>query len=178
MPSNKAGEAAETAEKRGLAERKPHQQNTGRTQGRGTVQSALERIRQAAVRDKEQRFTSLFHHICNESLLSEAFFELRRSAAPGVDTSQAKLYTEIRWPATTHRSDCHGGQTGPTVHGEGTECYLRDGIPWILLGVSAWKKPTSGARRASRWHNRETYKLGARCRHSWILRRHRPRVAD
>ena len=49
------------------------------------LQNALERIRQAASRDKELRFTALWHHVYDVSRLREAYFSLKRKAAPGVD---------------------------------------------------------------------------------------------
>jgi hypothetical protein len=41
-------------------------------------------VREAAKRDKKLRFTALLHHVCPE-LLRASYFELKRSAAPGVD---------------------------------------------------------------------------------------------
>ena len=41
-------------------------------------------VREAAKRDKQQRFTALLHHVTPE-LLQASYFELKRSAAPGVD---------------------------------------------------------------------------------------------
>ena len=62
--SNKAGQpAAEGMEGRGLTKGNPLEQNASRTQSRSNAPSALERIRQAASKDKEMRFTALFHHI-------------------------------------------------------------------------------------------------------------------
>ena len=46
--------------------------------------NGLERIREAARQDKELRFNNLLHHI-TPALLREAFFALKRDAAPGVD---------------------------------------------------------------------------------------------
>jgi len=46
------------------------------------VQSALQRIRQVAVEDKKVRFTSLMHHIYDLSMLREAYYALKREAAP------------------------------------------------------------------------------------------------
>ena len=77
--------SAERVEPRGLAQGKPSQQNTNRAQDRATVQSALRRIRQAAVKDKKVKFTSLMHHIYNLSTLREAYYALKRDAAPGID---------------------------------------------------------------------------------------------
>jgi retron-type reverse transcriptase len=48
------------------------------------VSQALGRIRQAARQRKKERFTALYHHI-NIELLRDAFFALKREAAPGVD---------------------------------------------------------------------------------------------
>jgi RNA-directed DNA polymerase len=48
------------------------------------VSQVLARIRQAARQRKKERFTALFHHISID-LLRDAFFGLKREAAPGVD---------------------------------------------------------------------------------------------
>jgi retron-type reverse transcriptase len=48
------------------------------------VEQALERIRKVARERKKERFTALFHHI-GVDLLEQAFFELEKDAAPGVD---------------------------------------------------------------------------------------------
>jgi len=60
---NKAGEtAAEVVEKRGLTKENADQQNTPRTQCRTlSVPSALDRVRQLAVRNKKERFSALLH---------------------------------------------------------------------------------------------------------------------
>jgi RNA-directed DNA polymerase len=44
----------------------------------------LDRIREAAVRDRSLRFTNLMHHI-TEEMLREAYYALKRDAAAGVD---------------------------------------------------------------------------------------------
>jgi group II intron reverse transcriptase/maturase len=48
------------------------------------VSLGLERVRQAAKQDKKERFTALLHHVTID-LLTDAFFWLKREAAPGVD---------------------------------------------------------------------------------------------
>ena len=48
------------------------------------MSQGLERVRQAARQRKKERFTALLHHVTVE-LLQEAFFALKRKAAPGVD---------------------------------------------------------------------------------------------
>jgi RNA-directed DNA polymerase len=88
-----AGElnAAELVEPRAGAKGKAGQQSTCRTQSRASVSQELERIRKAARARKKERFTALFHHI-GIGLLEEAFFELKKDAAPGVDRLTWKDY--------------------------------------------------------------------------------------
>jgi group II intron reverse transcriptase/maturase len=101
-PANKVGATtndvevpmAERVEQRGLAKGKPPRQNTNRALDRANVQSALGRIRQAAVKDKKVKFTSLMHHIYNLSTLGEAYYGLKRDAAPGVDGETWRQYGE------------------------------------------------------------------------------------
>jgi RNA-directed DNA polymerase len=84
-PTNKAEHsAAEPVERRAEAKGNAGQQSTGRMPSRGTVEQALERIRRTARERKKERFTALLHHVSVEHL-EEAFEELKRNAAPGVD---------------------------------------------------------------------------------------------
>jgi hypothetical protein len=48
------------------------------------VSSGLDRVREAARRDKDARFSALLHHV-NLSRLEAAYWALRPGAAPGVD---------------------------------------------------------------------------------------------
>lgn len=63
------------------------------TQGQGEALSGLDRIREAARRDKNLRFNNLMHHITPE-LLQEAYEALKRDAAPGVDGVTWRQYGE------------------------------------------------------------------------------------
>src|SRR6266513_2793032 len=84
-PANKAGRpAAEWVEQRAEAKGNTGQQRTGRAQNREGVSQGLERVRQAARQRKKERFTALLHHVTVD-LLREAFYALKRKAAPGVD---------------------------------------------------------------------------------------------
>ncbi len=84
-PANKAEpSAAEPVERRAGTEGNANQQHTDRTQRRETVSQVLARIRQTARQRKKERFTALYHHISIE-LLRDAFFSLKREAAPGTD---------------------------------------------------------------------------------------------
>jgi RNA-directed DNA polymerase len=85
-PLNKSGPSeAEVVEGRGLAKGNPPESNTLRTQSRESVPSALERIREAAKRDRKQRFTALLHHVYDIERLRSAYLALKRDAAAGVD---------------------------------------------------------------------------------------------
>ena len=89
-PANKAGQpAAEWVEQRVGTTGNTGQPHTRRTQSRGSVSQRLERVRQAARQRKKERFTALLHHVTVD-LLREAFYALKRKAAPGVDG--------LRWP--------------------------------------------------------------------------------
>jgi RNA-directed DNA polymerase len=84
-PANNAGmPAAESVEQRAGTKRNASAQSTHRTQGWVRVTQALDRVRQAAMLRKEEKFTSLFHHL-SVDLFRESFFALKRDAAPGVD---------------------------------------------------------------------------------------------
>src|SRR3979411_1581118 len=72
--------AAEPVEPRTETKENAGQQSTCRAQSRVSVAQGLERIRQAARTRKEEKFTSLLHHISID-LLEEAFYELKTNAA-------------------------------------------------------------------------------------------------
>ncbi len=90
---NNAGQPAEEGkEGRGLAKGNLPQQNASRTPSRKDAPSALERVRQAAGKDKKLRFTALLHHIYNLETLRMAYFSLKKEAAPGVDGETWRHY--------------------------------------------------------------------------------------
>ena len=75
---------AETMEGRRPAKGNADEQTTLRTQSRAGVPQALERVRQAAKKDRNAKFTALFHHLTIDRLRT-AFDSLERGAAAGVD---------------------------------------------------------------------------------------------
>jgi RNA-directed DNA polymerase len=92
---NKAGQpVAEGMEGSGLAKGNLPQQNASRTPSRKDAPSALERVRQAAGKDKKLRFTALLHHIYNLETLRMAYLRLKKEAAPGVDGETWRHYGE------------------------------------------------------------------------------------
>ena len=82
--NKEATDSAESMEGRDGAKGNTSQQTTPRTQSRTGVPHALERVRQAARRDKKAKFTALLHHVTVERM-RQAYKELKRQAAPGVD---------------------------------------------------------------------------------------------
>ena len=68
------------------------------------MMSGLERIRQAARKDKKLRFTSLMHHI-TVGALEEAYQSLKKDASAGVDGVTWTEYGEGLWPRLI---DLHG----------------------------------------------------------------------
>jgi RNA-directed DNA polymerase len=84
-PNNSGPSEAEVVEGRGLAKGNTPESNTHRTQSRAGVPSALERIREAAKRNRKQRFTALLHHVYDIERLRSAYLAIKRDAAAGVD---------------------------------------------------------------------------------------------
>lgn len=86
MANNGATEApAESHEGRDPAKRNAEQDTLHRTQGRIQGKSrGLAGVREAARKDSTLKFTALLHHV-NEDCLYEAFFNLKKTAAVGVD---------------------------------------------------------------------------------------------
>jgi RNA-directed DNA polymerase len=76
--------SAEGGEPRAGAKGNAPQTDTRRTPSRASVSPGLERVRRAAKRNKEERFTALLHHV-DIDLLRQAYFWLKPEAAPGVD---------------------------------------------------------------------------------------------
>jgi RNA-directed DNA polymerase len=113
-PTNKAeatsvAKAAESVEQRAGAKGNVSEQSTHRTQGRERVSQALDRVRKAAKLRKKEKFTALFHHI-NADLLQEAFYALKRNAAPGVDGTTWRTYeADLDLKLTDLHSRVHRG---------------------------------------------------------------------
>ena len=96
---------------------------TYRAQYREHVSQGLGGVREAARRDKKQKFTALLHHVTID-LLRDSYYSLKRKAAPGVLTRGAEAWSilsRIRsafrlryWPVTWQQ------------YGEGLEDRLKD----------------------------------------------------
>lgn len=76
-----------------MAKGNPEQATANGTQGPQAASSALDRVREAARRDAKQQFTNLLHHV-KVDLLRQAYGELKRDAAVGVDEVTWREYGE------------------------------------------------------------------------------------
>ena len=100
--------SAEGLDRRGLAKGTSEEQTRFWTQGQVDLQHALDRIRKVGRRDKEERFTALWHHVYNVDRLRQAYVALKRTASPGVDDVTWQGYGEgldsafRRAPRITH----------------------------------------------------------------------------
>jgi RNA-directed DNA polymerase len=97
-PNNRPGRLAEAMEGRGRTKEHAVGPSTLRTQSRISVPEGLDRVRRAARRQKDVKFTALLHHVTVEQLWS-AYYALRREAAPGVDG--------VKWEAYHANADEH-----------------------------------------------------------------------
>jgi hypothetical protein len=97
--------SAESAEGRGPARRNTGQSNLTQTQSRNSCRSSgLHGVREAACKSRELKFTALLHHVTVE-LLTSSFYDLRRTAAVGVD---GVTWQEYEQDLETRMADLHG----------------------------------------------------------------------
>jgi hypothetical protein len=89
---------AEEMEGSGLAKGNLPQQNASRTPSRNDASSALERVRQAAGKDKKLRFTALLHHIYNLETLRMAYFSIRKRLQTKLNEVKAELQRRMHEP--------------------------------------------------------------------------------
>ena len=78
------GGPKEIVEGRPLTKENAAEPNPYRMQSRESGPSGLDRVREAAQKDKQLRFTAPLHHITID-LLRSSYYDLKRQAAAGVD---------------------------------------------------------------------------------------------
>jgi RNA-directed DNA polymerase len=84
LPNNAQGGVAEAVEGRGSAEGNATGETRSGLRAGQSAPSELDRVRRAARRDKDARFTALLHHV-DVDRLRAAYWALEPKAAPGVD---------------------------------------------------------------------------------------------
>jgi RNA-directed DNA polymerase len=93
QPNKSERSPAEVVEGRPQTKENTQEPNLCRTPSRGSGPKGLERVREAARREKKQKFTALLHHVSID-LLRESYYSLKKKAAPGVDGMRWKEYGE------------------------------------------------------------------------------------
>jgi RNA-directed DNA polymerase len=84
QPNKEAGASAEAGEERAQMKENTAQFNMQPTQSGKRMSQGLDGVRKAAKERKQERFTSLLHHL-NVDLLRDSFYALQRKASPGMD---------------------------------------------------------------------------------------------
>src|SRR5579859_8143877 len=94
-PPNNAGQpVAEGVEGSERAKGNSPDGHDARTQRRTHASDGIERVRQAARKDRKQRFTALLHHVYDVERLRRAYLALTRDAAAGIDVQTWRQYGE------------------------------------------------------------------------------------
>lgn len=93
-PNKTVGTVAEGMEERTLAKGNAGEVGIHRTRSRERMNQRLARVRQAAERDRKQRFTALLHHVYNVDTLVFAYWSIDRDSAPGIDGVTWRSYGE------------------------------------------------------------------------------------
>lgn len=100
--------SAESAEESDSTKRNVEQTALPRTPGRTKRKSrGLGGVREAARKDSKLKFTALLHHV-NEDCLTEAFLNLKKSAAAGVDG--------VTWQDYEHNLESHIAGLHDRIH--------------------------------------------------------------
>jgi RNA-directed DNA polymerase len=84
QPNNEGQPSAEAGEERAQMKENIIQSHMRLTQSGDRMSQGLDGVRKAAKERKQERFTSLLHHL-NVDLLRDSFYALQRKASPGVD---------------------------------------------------------------------------------------------
>lgn len=94
QPNNADNPATEAVEGRDRAKGNSPKCDKLWTPSQDSLPSALERVRQAAEKDRRQRFTALLHHIYDIDRLRRGFEALKQDAAAGIDGETWQHYRE------------------------------------------------------------------------------------
>jgi RNA-directed DNA polymerase len=104
QPNNEGQPSAEAGEERAQMKENIVQSHMHPTQSGDRMSQGLDGVRKAAKERKQERFTSLLHHL-NVDLLRDSFYALQRKAAPGVD---GVTWQEYEVGLEDRLSDLHG----------------------------------------------------------------------
>src|SRR5215468_10535460 len=205
--NNEEQSSAEVGEGRTQSKENIVQSHMHPTQCGKRVSQGLSGVRQAARDRKQERFTALLHHL-SVGLLRDSFYALRRLASPGVDGVTWEEYETgledrlVDLHSRVHRGAYRAqpsrrvyipkadGRQRPLGIAALEDKIVQQAVVTILnqiyevdfkgfsYGFRPGRNPHQALRRADRGYPTEARELGARCRHSRILRQHEPRMDD
>jgi RNA-directed DNA polymerase len=199
-PANNITETVitELVERRTEIEGKAVENGTRRTPSRESVSPGLDRLRQRARENRNEKFTALLHHI-NIELLSKAYHWLKRDAAAGVDGVTWRAYgVDLQEKLVDLHGRVHRGayRAQPSRRRmipkpDGRErplgiASLEDKIVQralvevlnviyepqffrVFVWLSSRTKPTRCARRTVGWYQHERRELDIGCRSSLLF---------
>jgi group II intron reverse transcriptase/maturase len=104
QPNKSEPSPAEAVEERPQTKENTQEPNPYRTPRRESGPSGLERVRAAAKKDRQQKFTALLHHVSID-LLRDSYYSLKKQAAPGVD---GMTWEEYGGDLEARLTDLHG----------------------------------------------------------------------
>jgi hypothetical protein len=135
-PPNKAMAGEERGRAKGNTASKPR---PGRSAGSG-VSSALDRVRQVAVRDREARFTALLHHVNVDQLRASTAVAITRFVGRSV-------WVGFVQGLTGQAGGDHAGEVGHVAMSSCGQCSA-----WVMASFAVWALAIWSSRLASlRW---------------------------
>jgi len=162
QPNKGAQAPAEVGEGRPRPKENTGQSHTPPAQNGQRVSQGLNGVRRAARERKQERFTTLLHHL-NVDLLRDSYFALQRKAAPGVDGMRWREYGDGLEDRITdlhgriHRGALATSRAGNLyLSGDKVTCAAAPQGQHSPREESIYRRPTgSNARWASRvWRTR------------------------
>jgi RNA-directed DNA polymerase len=110
QPNKEAEASAEVGEGRAQMKENIAQPSMHPTQSGKRMSQGLDGVRKAARERKQERFTSLLHHL-SVDLVRDSFYALQRTASPGVD---GVTWQEYETGLEDRLIDLHGRVPGAT----------------------------------------------------------------
>ena len=91
-PNKAQNSVAEDMEGRSLVKGNAFESNMYRTQSRASMRNTLERIRRFVRKEPKEKLTALYHHVYRVEYLQDAYWQVKRHAAAGIDGQTWEQY--------------------------------------------------------------------------------------
>jgi hypothetical protein len=151
QPNKEGQPSAEVGEERARTRENIVQSHMHPTQNGKRMSQGLDGVRKVARERKQERFTTLLHHL-NVDLLRDSFYALQRKASPGID---GVTWQEYETGLEDRLVDLHR-RVVTTLNQN-----LRGRLQRLFLRVPSRSQPAPGAGRADGGHPTEAGELGA-----------------